>query len=171
MAAGSTYTPIATTTTSGSVSQVTFSSISGSYTDLYLVCDIAYASLGANTGYVVYQVGNGSIDTNTVYSYTWLKGNGSAASSSRGSGAPYIDGLTEVTGTNRVQFKVNFQNYSNTTTFKTFLNRVDDASKSTEAVVGLWRSTAAINTIKVSDASGYNFSSNSTFTLYGIAAA
>lgn len=166
-----TYDCIATTTTNGSVSSVTFSSISGSYTDLYLVCDIAYASLGANTGYVLYQVGNGSVDTGTNYSYTWIVGNGSTAVSGRGSGAPYIDGLTQVTGTNRVILNISLQNYSNTTTNKTFLQRVNDASKNTLAVVGLWRSTSAINTIKVYDISNYNFSSNSTFTLYGIKAA
>ena len=64
-------------------------------------------------------------------------------------------------------------NYSNTTTNKTVLARGNNASDAsypgTEAFVGLWRSTAAINRI--------DFSSNSktwnagTFTLYGIKAA
>jgi hypothetical protein len=48
--------------------------------------------------------------------------------------------------------------------------RVND-NANVNAVVGLWRSTSAINTIKIYDASSYNFSSNSTFTLYGIASA
>jgi hypothetical protein len=165
-----TYEPIATTTASGSASSVTFSSVSGSYTDLYLVCDVSYASLGANTGYVVIQVGNGSVDTGTNYSYTWLRGNGSSATSSRGTSAPYFDGLTAITGTNRGNLLVNFQNYSNTTTNKTAVYRVND-NANVNAVVGLWRSTSAINTIKIYDASSYNFSSNSTFTLYGIKAA
>ena len=37
MAAGSTYTPIATTTLGSAQADVTFSSISGSYTDLVLI--------------------------------------------------------------------------------------------------------------------------------------
>ena len=37
MAAGSTYTPLATNTLSSSSASITFSSISGSYTDLVLV--------------------------------------------------------------------------------------------------------------------------------------
>ena len=41
MAAGSTYTPIATQTLSSSVSNITFSSISGIYTDLILIVNIA----------------------------------------------------------------------------------------------------------------------------------
>jgi hypothetical protein len=170
MAAGSTYTPIATYTASGSVSQITFSSISGSYTDLYLVCDVAYASLGANTGYVVIQVGNGSVDTGSNYSYTYLQGNGSAASSGRGASAPYFNVFTAVTGSTRAMINTSLQNYSNTTTYKTALTRTNESADTT-ASVGLWRSTSAINTIKVYDVSGYNFSSNSTFTLYGIAAA
>ena len=171
MPAGSTYTPIATTTASGSVSQVTFSSISGSYTDLYLVCNVAYASLGANTGYVVMQVGNGSVDTGSNYSYTYVRGDGSAASSGRSSNATYVNVFTNVTGSNRVIINTSFQNYSNTTTNKSILSRTNDASYDTSASIALWRSTSAINTIKVYDVLGYNFSSNSTFTLYGIASA
>ena len=65
---------------------------------------------------------------------------------------------------------VQFQNYSNTTTYKTVLSRGNNASNLVEAFVGLWRSTSAITAIDIKTQSG-NFSIGSTFTLYGIKAA
>jgi hypothetical protein len=70
------------------------------------------------------------------------------------------------------------QNYSNSTTYKTWLSRANRASSAldyqgTDAVVGLWRSTAAITSITVKNRRGgvdYNFASGSNFKLYGIQA-
>ena len=171
MAAGSTYTPIATYTATGSQSAIDFTSIPSTYTDLVLVCNLSYASLGGNTGYVVTRVGNGSLDTSTNYSYTDLTGNGSSASSGITTNSPYINAFTAVTGTNQAQIIYQFQNYSNSSFYKTIMLRTNQANVDTRAVVSLWRSTSAINTIRVYDVSGYNFSSSSMFTLYGIAAA
>jgi hypothetical protein len=64
----------------------------------------------------------------------------------------------------------NFMNYSNTTTYKTILSRSNNSAIGTDAVVGLWRSTAAINTIKILPANNA-FEVGSSFTLYGIKAA
>lgn len=164
-----TYEPIATYTANGSQSAITFSSIPSTYTDLYLVCNVSYASLGANTGYLLFQIGNGSVNTSLIYSYTWMLGTGSSALSGKGTGAPYYDGLTNITGTNRGMVRFNLNNYANSTVYKTAVYRVDDSRPL--AAVGLCRSTAAVNVLKVYDYSGYNFSSTSTFTLYGIKAA
>ena len=65
---------------------------------------------------------------------------------------------------------VQFMNYSNTTTNKTVLSRANNAATGTDAIVNLWRSTAAITSIYVYVPSG-NFATGSTFTLYGILAA
>jgi hypothetical protein len=63
-------------------------------------------------------------------------------------------------------------NYANTTTYKTVLARSNVTDFRVAAIVGLWRSTSAINTIQLrSDNSSYNFTTGSTFTLYGISAA
>jgi hypothetical protein len=65
-------------------------------------------------------------------------------------------------------------NYSNATTYKTWLSRNNRASASnapgTEALVGLWRSTSAITELVIG-LTGGNFDTGSTFTLYGIKAA
>jgi hypothetical protein len=61
-------------------------------------------------------------------------------------------------------------NYANTTTYKSVLNRMDDAEYAVGANAGMWRSTAAINSIKINAGSG-NLPAGLTATLYGIAAA
>ena len=168
MAAGSTYTPIATSTLSSSSASVDFNSVSGSYTDLVLVINAA-ASAAVN---LWVQVGNGSVDTGTNYSVTRLSGNGSSASSDRKTSATKFEMTAQSYIDTVMNFNsiIQFQNYSNTTTYKTILSRENLAAGGVDAVVGLWRSTSAINTIKVLTSSG-TFSSGSTFTLYGITAA
>jgi hypothetical protein len=165
MAAGSTYTPIATTTLGSAAASVTFSSISGAYTDLVLIVSSASAS---SASYISLQY-NG--DTATNYSVTMMRGNGSTASSTRYASTNEI--YVSVASINTTDFNntiVQFENYSNTTTYKTNLTRANNASLSTDTSVGLWRNTAAITSIKVLN-TGANFAIGSTFTLYGIAAA
>jgi hypothetical protein len=168
MAAGSTYTPIATQTLTSAQSSVTFSSISGSYTDL-IICTNA-GSVTTNAA-IKLQVGNGSIDTGSNYSVTYLLGNGV--------GAPGSGRLTNQSGTfgSRLESTLiangffYLQNYSNTTTYKTVLSRGNAANEMTVAYVGLWRATSAINIITMTSENASNFIAGSTFTLYGIAAA
>jgi hypothetical protein len=99
-----------------------------------------------------------------------MYGTGSSALSSRGSNDTSIySGYANTTSIQNV-WLMNFQNYSNTTTNKTILERFSAANTATTAVVGLWRSTSAINQIRVLTL-GITFLAGSTFTLYGIAAA
>jgi hypothetical protein len=63
---------------------------------------------------------------------------------------------------------MNFFNYSNTTTYKTVLTRAGRNNQATEAFVGLWRNTAAITSISLTS---QTYTTDSTFTLYGIKAA
>jgi hypothetical protein len=163
----STYEPIATIN-AGGASSATFSSISGTYTDLIMVWGGSTSTTGQD---VRVQVGNGSADTGNNYSFTYLSGNGSTASSARGirPNTNYI--LTQVsngTASNNT-FKWQFMNYSNTTTLKTILCRADSAETTT--IVGLWNSTAAINVINVFPTGSTTFTIGSQFTLYGIKAA
>jgi hypothetical protein len=164
MAAGSTYTPIATTTVSTTTSTVSFSSISGSYTDLILVS--AYGS--TNTMYVQF-----NSDTTSNYSSTILYGTGTTAASTRVSATRiYIGGywVGSDSGANSNTINTHIQNYSNSTTYKTLLSKSANPSNEVDAIAGLWRSTSAINAITVGVTAG-NITIGSTFTLYGIAAA
>jgi hypothetical protein len=172
MAAGPTYEPLATNTLGTAVSSVTFSSISGSYTDLVLVMNAGQTSPSVNSTRV--RVGNGSVDTGSNYSQTVLAGNGSSVISTRQSNISYLDldyyAAPGISGDYNI-ILAHFMNYSNTTTNKTILHRADKATNGTDAIVSLWRSTAAIDTIQLFTATGNTWVVGSTFTLYGIASA
>ena len=166
MAAGSTYTPIATNTLGSAAASVTFSSISGSYTDLLLVI-----TGNNNQGVAYISTLTFNSDTSSSYSYTRMVGNGTAASSSRDTNSTYGYGGWTNNATDQMILSMNhIQNYSNSTTYKTWLVRGGDTTDRVYAAVGLWRSTAAITTIKVEIEAG-TYDAGSTFTLYGIAAA
>lgn len=163
----STYTPIATTNGTGSSSSITFSSIPSTYTDLILIVNGATAS---STGNPCLRF-NG--DTGTNYSRTNLGGSGSSAYTDRETSANRIllIGGVYFSNTLNTNLIVHIQNYSNTTTYKSTLCRANKATDAVDANVGMWRNTAAINSLTFFTASGFNISSDSTFTLYGIAAA
>jgi hypothetical protein len=160
----STYTPIATTTLGSAASTITFSGISGTYTDLILV------STGNNSALNDIKLRFNS-DTGNNYSETLLLGSGSSAISARGSN---ISGLVHnYTDTSIASATSHILNYSNSTTNKTTLTRWNATSSSdpyVAAYVGLWRNTAAITSITVFVASG-TMSAGSTFTLYGVKSA
>lgn len=176
-----TYDKIATQTLTSGQSSITFNSISGSYTDLILVINGGITDAGFDFGVRI------NSDTGTNYSSTALYGNSSSAASSRYSNMTVGQISTDMQGGHILNTHiVNFQNYSNTTTNKTWLARSSanySASGSgattvphVGSVVGLWRSTSAINSISISESgfggSGFwaygNTLSGTTFTLYGI---
>lgn len=159
----STYTPIATTTVSGSTtSAVTFNSFSG-YTDLRLI--ISHA-LTTGTGSPLLTFNS---DTGTNYSYSVLYGNGTSALSARATSTAYI--VIGNCDTNFNISNVDINNYSNSTTYKTALSRGATPALYTSAWVGLWRNTAAITSLTVTSPSPAYWAAGSTFTLYGIKAA
>jgi hypothetical protein len=160
-----TYEPIATTTLGSATTTVTFSSISGSYTDLVLVFDGTNVTGLASTGLRF----NG--DTGNNYSKTEINGSGTAVSSGRdtSASAAYVGINSNISG-NTI---INIMNYANTTTYKTILGRGNVPGSSVvgvRAAVGLWRNTAAITSVSVTNGA-YNWTAGSTFTLYGIASA
>ena len=168
MAAGSTYTPIATTTLGSNQANVTFNSFSG-YTDLVLVATVKTVTYGGVNLNI-----NVNSDTGSNYSWTALVGNGSSATSTRSSNQTYMDGdVNSLMDTSTfTQYNISFMNYANTTTYKTVLSRANNprTGGATEAVVNLWRFTSAITSMTF-DCGADSFATGSTFTLYGIASA
>ncbi len=159
-----TYEPIATTTLANATTlTVTFSSIPATYTDLVAV--IAGTHTSALTGFTC---DFNNVTGGGVYSRTVLIGNGSAASSSRDSSQDNL--FAGLLGTGQSNTIINIMNYSNATTYKTLLSRMNDAGNTVRAQVGLWRDTAAINRIDFTMGSNY-FGNGTTFTLYGIKSA
>ena len=158
----STYTPIATSTMGSNTSSVTFSSISGTYTDLVLV---VAGTLTTGTDNIVMQF-NG--DTGNNYSVTSLLGDGSSASSFRSSNIASAGRCAMGTSSSSAIYSIN--NYSNATTYKTVIGRGGMASYGVDARVSLWRNTAAITSIVVFPTT-YQFATGCVLTLYGIKAA
>ena len=160
-----TYEPIATYTFPSAATSTTFSSVSQAYTDI--ICVVNGTSDGANS--VSFQFNE---DTGTNYTFALLQG----------------DGSTTVAQDNPSQSNVQFgliattqgvsigeiQNYTSTSFFKPVLGRGDTAGMPlTRYYGGLWKSTAAITTIKVmvAPSSSIQFQAGTTITLYGIKAA
>ena len=158
-----TYEKIATTTLSTTTATVTFSSISGSYTDLVLV-----ENGQSSTGGVYTRIRFNS-DTGSNYSATYIYGNGTAAGSDTYSNMTFIPVayVASVETNFNHNTIINIQNYSNSTTYKTVLARSNNAATATDATAALWRSTSAITSIEYYLNSG-SWATGSTFTLYGI---
>lgn len=163
-----TYTLIASTTLSSDAAYYDFTSIPTTYTDLIITSSAATVS----SSDITFRVGNGSVDAGTNYSTTWLHGTGSTAGSDRGTNIAfgYFDyyGGANATLGNNVAI-AHFMDYANTNTYKTILARSNNATSGVDALVNLWRSTSAINIIRVIGASA-NIKTGSTFKLYGIEA-
>jgi hypothetical protein len=157
-----TYEKIATQTLGSAVTNVTFSSIPSTYTDLVVIV----AGTTAATDTLAFQF-NG--DTGTNYSDTALKGNGSTASSDRRTGQTL--GYFGTPSTSESVVIGQIMNYANTTTFKTSIGRGSAANQQVESRVTLWRSTAAITSIKILTGGASNINIGTTFSLYGIASA
>jgi hypothetical protein len=167
-----TYEPIQTQVLGSATATVTFSSIPQTYTDLVLVN--LYATTVINEDAIM----RFNSDSANNYSFTTLRGNGSAASSSRSSNISFIyldvdsSGTTLSTG---ITTRTHIMNYSNTTTYKTTLGRSGTLGGSfgggTTCIAGNWRNTAAITSISVTASGSTTFVTGSSFTLYGIKAA
>lgn len=173
MAAAETFEAIATYTASGSQNTITFSSIPQTYTDLFI------AMFSGNTSGSYYwtyiQVGNGSVDTGTNYYATLNSANNSLYRSDRYTSSTEF----KAAGNDPNQKATNYafiQGYSRTDIWKPCLTTMGFAATGSNVgwtgyISSVWKSTSAINTIKITLEGGQNFSGDSMYTLYGIKAA
>ena len=168
-----TYTLIASTTLNSSQANVTFSSIPATYTDLRIVT-AARSDFSDRVSSYYFDL-NGL--TTSIYSRTYLTGDGTSASSGRATsqGLGRIGTITGAVSTASI-FPVNtidIIDYSNTATYKTVLTRTNleqpTAGFEVGAYINLVQTTNAVNSFKFY--CNGNFVSGSTFKLYGIEAA
>jgi hypothetical protein len=152
-----TYEKIATAIASGTT--VTFSSIAQTYTDIvYIIYTPTFAGVNTNMNF------NGDTGTNYSTTQTYAERGFSTPASFRLSNNTYaLSGVSDGTAS----IRGHIMNYSNTTTFKTLINRGGGSGRYVNMDVSLWRSTAAITSILV----GPNLSTGTVITLYGIKAA
>lgn len=158
-----TYEPIATTTLTSAQTSVSFTNITGTYTDLIVIVN----GQDSTNGYVLVRYNN---DSNSIYSRTAVYGDGSNPQTFRQS-SQTSHFVATGGGTPQGQ-KIQINNYSNTTIFKTTLLNENRSDSSVGITVGLYRSSSAISRIDfISATGGATINSGSTFTLYGIKAA
>jgi len=153
-----TYDLIASTTLAASTSTVTFGSLPSTYRDLILVLDTAGTS-GVQGATI--RLNN---DSGSNYSSVDAQGTGSSTGSGTSSGTSAEIGVVT---TDRVVIISQFLDSSATDKHKTFLSRASNASDRVRMTASRYASTSAITSILVSITGG-NFSSGSTFNLYGV---
>jgi hypothetical protein len=169
MPAGSTYTPIATQTATGSSSVVTFTSIPATYTDLVLIVNGNTSSASNQAAFV-----NVNNDFGTNYKEQNMTTTGAGnitAGYGSAQAAVYIGPLNGSGSPNNFNYsQVNFGLYAGTTNYKDIFTEAGTSGVQTNFIVCNWSNTAAINRIDVSTGAG-NWVANSLFALYGIARA
>lgn len=168
MAAGSTYTPIATYTVGSAIADYTFSSIPGTYTDLVLIVNGGTSASGQSIGMRF----NG--DSGNNYSSTDFVADAGGPVSGRTTNTNFIRIVGRGIGTDSTLIDngiTNIQSYSNSTACKTTLNR-SNVSGGVIACAAVWRATpATITSITIFGEGPSNLISGTTLTLYGITAA
>jgi hypothetical protein len=162
----SAFESIATVSVSSSTSSVEFTSIPSNYTHLqvraFMVC--------STTNNMYMQLGNGSIDTGSNYSWKQLWGDSGSANSNGGNSQQffYIGYVSDTSYP--AACIVDIADYASTNKYKTAKAINANNSGSTGYVTnfsGNWRSSSAVDRIKITTGGG-TFNSNSHFALYGI---
>jgi len=167
----SSYESIASATGTGSSGTITFSSIPATYSHLQIRCTARSSSV-LSTEYIIIRLNN---DTTANYIYHGVEGNGTAASAFVSTGETAGFG-TEVTGagaTSNVMGTaiIDISDYASTNKNKTIRHFGGDDTNG-GGLIGirsnLWLNTSAINRIDIISYRAANWTTTSTFALYGI---
>lgn len=161
----SAITPLANITLGSTAASVTFSSISGSYKDLFLVISVKDA-VSAGSPMMVF-----NNDFGANYLNALGEGNGSSAAAGNQTRSNFLFGGYNYNSMNTADFNVftaDILDYSATDKHKTVLIDGGLAALSVAMVAGRWANTSAITSLRLTPAS--TFAIGSTFSLYGISA-
>jgi hypothetical protein len=162
-----TYEPIATTTLGSAATTITFSSIPATYTDLRVVWVGKMDTTGSSLK------GRFNSDTGSNYSYTYISGDGTSASSNYNNNLTSTDfgGMdVNIGSVQPAMVTIDIMSYAGST-YKSYLatgSNDINGSGVTDRTVGLWRSTSAITSITLMRGGANNMSIGTTATLYGI---
>ena len=166
----STYTLISSNVLASSAASVTFSAIPATYTDLVLRCSIRTNNAAIDDSLLI--IANGSA---TQYSSTYLRGNGSTATSARATSDDYIrypsvdgDNATSNTFSSTELYWPNYAGSANKVVSSFSVAETNGTAVNMDVVASLIRNTNAITEIVIDQPSGRNFLSGSSFYLYGI---
>lgn len=164
----SSYESIATATGTGSSGTITFSSIPSTFKHLQIRCSFL-VSAGCSIKLQVNGVGG------TSYAWHSLNGNGTAVAANAAASVPfpYVAGIVNNASTTQPNVAIiDILDYTSTTknkTIRTFNGFDANGSGEVNVLSGLFNNTNAITSVSISSESGtQNFTTSSTFALYGI---
>lgn len=176
MPAGSTYTPLYTSTATGTVSSFVFSGIVQSFNDLVVSCSLR-GTQAAGTVDLLLRINN---DSSNAYDGNRFAGTGTAQVTGRYTNASYAAPLGAMVAASAAAnvfsaHDISFFRYSDTAMYKSVVARgasVYDTSTNgyVDLVLNNFFSTAAVSTITLLPSAG-SFATGSVVTIYGIAAA
>ena len=166
-----TYQLIASNTLGSNTASVTFSSIPGTYTDLVL--QLSGRSAYGTTGIIPYAVRlNNDTGANWSTTHIYTNFNGTLGSERLTSNQirPVIepDGFTANTFGSAEIYIPQYTASINKPISAVGFAENNSASASATLGATLWRNTAAVTSIVIVDANGYNLLAGSSFYLYGI---
>lgn len=156
-----TYDLIATTTLAAASPDVVLSSIPAIYRDLVLVIEGNTATSGR-------PVVRFNADTGSNYTSIMMAGGSSPYSTT--TSTTFIDPIPDYSVTGKFSAIWQIMDYSATDKHKTALVRLNQhAGNVVHATAGRWANTNAVTTVTMLTNNGANYSSGTTFSLYGIA--
>jgi hypothetical protein len=162
---------ISSQTLGSAAATVTFSSIPATYTDLVLRISARVDSGSASSLDV--QLNS---DTSTNYSRTTIRGNGASTLSNRTTSASNISLLTTNQGSSTTadtftNVEIYIPSYTISQNKPISISGTTEDNATTAYITGhagLWRNTATISSIQLTDNNAFNFVSGSSFYLYGL---
>jgi hypothetical protein len=167
-----TYSLIEAKTLSSATATVTFAAIPATYTDIHLrIC--GRSSQAVDSWQQIYINLNGST---TDYSTKALIGYNSGTQAF-GNNSPYINAIWGVSGSASLantfgNIDIYFPNYAGSNLKSVISNFAGETNASDGALGGIsghvWANSSAISSFAITNSSGENFLTNSTFYLYGI---
>ena len=162
-----TYDSIATTTiaSSGVSTQINFTSIPGTYTDLRLVTT-GTNNGGGNLWFYV------NADSSALYSIRSINGSGTAvtATNSIDAGQWNLNRAANTSTSIPTMYTMDFFSYAGSTSKSALITESSDVNGGggVSISVGLYRSTSAITQLRLWLSGGASFNAGTTATLYGI---
>lgn len=176
MPASSTYTPLYTSTASGTVASFVFSGLTQAYNDLVVSCSLR----GTNASTTVDLLMRLNNDSSNNYDGNRFSGTGTSQVTGRYTNSSFAGPLGAMVAANAAAsvfsaHDINLFRYSDTVMYKSVVARgasnYDTSNNGyVDLVLNNWFSTAAVTTFTLLPSSG-SFASGSTVTIYGIAAA
>ena len=152
------YTALANVTLASAAATVTFSSISQSYKDLFLVIQATFSSAPND----VLMIFNG--DSSSSYPVVEVRGESTVGTSAFSRNGIFI---MYASNTTQVQVRCNIMDYAATNKHKSVLTRFEKPDVQTNMSASRWPSTSAITSL-VLDCQTSDWAAGSTFALYGV---